>query len=378
VPEQLSDSGYRTACVSPIAQVSEATGLDRGFDDFHYLSRGTLLDEAGLLTVLRFLRNIRRHSAGLTTDTKKHCTGYLVTEIAKRHIRRTRQNSDPLFLYTHIGDSHHAYYPPKGWQDVFADDLKLPLDEALDVVMDMSDELINNIANGAQFTDNEWNAIEVLYDTCIRYVDHLAGEIVDTARTHLENPIIVITADHGELFGEQGCLAHMLVANTAVSNVPLVISGIDDLESSESLVQHTDALQLITEVCDLDIPIPAGTDIRSAERTATVTQRGGKRAQKKLQQIQEHNPTFDASQFHWDDLTSLRTTDYRYQCSDDREELFELPDETTNRSNHQPSMTDEFRQLAEEWLIEHRGSSEKEQAEFSEQMQQQLKDLGYL
>ena len=378
IPEQLSDNGYRTACVSPIGQVSEATGLDRGFDDFHYLSRGTLLEEAGPLTMLRFLRNIRHHSAGLTTDTSKHSTGYLVTELAKRHIHRAGDGNDPLFLYTHIADSHHTYYPPKGWQETFAADLELPLDEALTVAVEMSDALIENIADGAQFTDAEWNAIEVLYDTCIRYVDHLVGEIVETAQAHLEDPLVVITADHGELFGERGCLAHMLVANTAVSNVPLVIAGIDGLEGNENLVQHADALQLVLEECNLSIPVPAGTDMRDSKRTAAITQRGGKRAQKKLRQIQQHNPAFDTSLFHRNDLTSVRTATHRYQYSQDREELFELPDEVTDRATEQPEVTDQLRRLTEEWLAEHGEPVETEQAEFSEQMQQQLEDLGYL
>ncbi|MFC7028078.1 sulfatase-like hydrolase/transferase [Halomicroarcula sp. GCM10025710] len=274
IPEQLSAQGYRTACISPIAQVSEATGLDRGFDDFHYLNNDTLLQEAGPATMAKFLLNINRHSAGLTTDTKKHCIGYLGTEIAKRHIRQAERSGDPLFLYTHIGDSHHAYYPPKGWRTQFEADLELSLEEALAVSLDMSDRLVEHIANGASFTDAEWNAIEVMYDQCLLYVDHLAGAIIDEARARLEDPIIVVTSDHGELLGEQGLLAHMLVTNTAVSNVPMVVYGVDGLNSSDELMQHADAMQMALAECDLPIPVPAGIDLRESERPFAVTQRG--------------------------------------------------------------------------------------------------------
>lgn len=378
LPEQLQEYGYRTACVSPIAQVSEATGLDRGFDDFQYLSRETLLEEAGVVAMGRFLWNIRNHSAGLTTDTTKHCTGYLVSELSKRHIRRAGRDGEPLFLYTHLGDSHHAYYPPTGWQETFVDDLELPLADSLSVALEMSATLIESIADGVRFSDAEWNALEVLYDTCIRYVDHLAGEIIKTARAALDNPIIVVTADHGELFGESGCLAHMLVANTAVTNVPLVISGVDGLDRADGLVQHADVMQLLFNDCELPIPVPAGIDIRTAERTAAVTQRGGKRAQRKLRQLREHNPAFDGSTFHEGDLTSVRTADYRYQRSEKREELFVLPDEQTDRADSKPAVTDDFRQRTDRWLTTHSRSGPEQRAEFSDAMQQQLEDLGYL
>ena len=376
VPEQLSDRGYRTAAVSPIAQVSEATGLDRGFDDFHYLTRGTLLEEAGLRSMVRYLRQIRHHSAGLTMDTKKHSIGYLVAEIATRHIRQRADEDDPLFLYVHIGDSHHPYYPPKGWREAFVDDLQLDLAASLSVAMEMSDRLIEQMAAGLPFSDAEWNAIEVLYDTAIRYVDSLAGTIVDTARSYLDDPIVVVTADHGELLGEEGCLAHMLVANTAVTNVPLVISGLEGLDGGDRLVQPADVLKTISNRCELSLSVPAGQDVSAGERAVAVTQRGGKRARKKIDQIRDHDPE-SGSHFCPGNLTSVRTADYRYQRCNGQEDLFVLPDETVDRAESEPAITERFRQVTDEWLAEHAREESTDRAEFSAQMRRQLEDLGY-
>ncbi|MFC7021036.1 MULTISPECIES: sulfatase [Haloarcula] len=379
IPEQLAAAGYHTACVSPIAQVSEATGLDRGFDDFHYLNYDTLLQEAGPLTMAKFLLNLNRHSAGLTTDTKKHCIGYLGTEIAKRHIRQAETSEDPLFLYTHIGDSHHAYYPPKGWRTQFEDDLELPLEDALAVSLDMSDRLVEHIANGASFSEAEWNAIEVMYDQCLLYVDHLAGIIVEAARKRLDDPIIVVTADHGELLGEQGLLAHMLVANTAVSNVPMVVYGVDGLAGSDELVQHADAMRMALHECGVEIPVPAGFDLRDSERPFAVTQRGGKRAAKKVRQLKDQRPDYDESAFPEGDLTSIRTRDFRYQRSDSGEGLFRLPDEVVDVSGAHPDELERMQARCTEWLDEHSRTRVSEgEAAFSRNMERQLRDLGYL
>lgn len=380
IPEALSNHGYRTACVSPIAQISNATGLDSGFDDFNYLGLNTLLEEVGLQTLLQYMFNIRKHSAGLTTETRKHCTGYLNTALAKNHIRDAGRANEPLFLYVHLGDSHHPYYPPKGWRSRFEDDLEVPLNQALSIALDMSDRLMEHIASGTPFTEAEWNAINVMYDTTLSYVDHLAGTIFEYTREQLDNPIIVITADHGELFGEDGCLAHMLVANSAVSNVPLVISGLDGVTGiSESLIQPGDVFEMLKADCDLPITVPVGKDIRKTPRSAAVTQRGGKRAQQKIEKAREYNPEFDSKQYHEGTLTSLVTNEYRYQQSDSGSELFALPDETTDISKQKPDVMQRFQERCEMWLDEHTVSRESTgDAEFSEEMEQQLRELGYL
>ena len=381
IPEQFRERGYRTVCVSPNAQLSSATGLDRGFEHFHYLSRSTLREEAGTVTLLRYLANLRRHSAGFTTDTRKHSIGYLSTSIAERHVRTAARNDDPLFLYVHLGDSHHPYVPPLIEQEEFASDLDLPLEEAIETALDMSDDLHEKIANHVPFTTAQWNALAVLYDAGIRYVDRLTGALVETARERLDDPIIVITGDHGELFGEHGCLAHMLVANTAVSEVPMVIAGIDGLSGrNRGLVQHADIMQAVVSECGLNYDVPIGRDPRTSDRSIAVTQRGGVRADETLDMIRQHNKSFDDTVYPKGDVTSIRTEEYRYQWDDSGGELFALPDETVDVSNTEPAVARRLRKQYEDWIDEfgQPSATADTSAEFSPEMQQQLRDLGYL
>jgi uncharacterized sulfatase len=378
IPEAFRDAGYRTVGVSQNGQFSPATGLDRGFDDFHYLIKSTLLPESGIGPFLKWILNLRRHSGGATLDGNQHCIDYLSTRIAKQHIETATDDDDPLFLYIHYGDTHHAYTPPVAWRDRFSDDLPMPPDEAIDFALDMSDRSYEYIATDDPFTDEEWETLRTLYDTCIAYVDHLTGELVAHARRHLDDPIIIGTADHGELFGERGLLAHMLVTNTAVSNVPLVVTGLDGLPD-EGFVQHADVMQMLCGDLDIDHPVPIGQDIRKEPRQYAVVQRGSDRARNKLEKVGEYSDEFSEKRFHLGDLTALRTEKWRYQRSSNESRLFKLPDETTDVSQDYPSVAAELDELCQNWLNDvGQPVGRVGTAEFSDETRTQLRELGYL
>lgn len=380
IPERLSSAGYQTVGISPNPQFSPATGLDRGFDEFHYITRQTLFDEFHLVDIAKYLLNIRRHSAGFTTNTKSHTTGYLSNTLAKRYIRDTGETDAPLFLYTHLGDTHHAYYPPVAWQSQFSGELPCSLGDALSFMLSFSNNLHKYIASGVPFDEKEWKTIKIMYDTVLKYVDHLIGELVEYAHTHLKDPIIVVTSDHGEFFGENGLLAHMLATNTAVTHVPLVISGLnlnDDLQNH--LIQPADVMTMVFDDINIDITIPIGKNIQSTSRSFAVTQRSGKRARHKLKLITEHNPDFDDSSFYSEDLTSIRDHRIRYQRSGDEYDLFALPDETTDISTEHLDLVDKWDSHLSGWLSKHSHTrNENNTAEFNSDMQKQLRDLGYL
>lgn len=381
IPEGLRDEGYRTVAVSPIGQVSPATGLDRGFERFHYLGKDQLLAQVGPRILAQYLLNLQRHSAGWTSTTRKHSTGYMIDALASRHIRRASSDDDPLFLYAHLSDTHHPYYPPKGWRNRFEGNLDLSMDRALAVSLDMSDRLHEHIANGLPFDAETWNAIDVMYDTALTYVDAIASSIIETARSELDDPIIVITADHGEFFGEEGLLSHILSTHTAVTNVPLVIEGLDGLSGARTeVVQHADVMQTIVAELGLDVPVPIGQDIRTDPREIAFTQRGEPRSVKNIEELRRHNPAFDANQFLSGTVTSARTVDYRYQRGDNRTDLYRLPDESTDVSESAPDIAERLDGDIDSWLATHGVPSDtrEQAAEFTPEMEKQLEDLGYL
>ena len=383
-PERLREAGYRTGLIAPHGQVSPISGLDRGFEDFAYLNSETILETAGWKTLAKYALNFHRHGPGFTTDTQRIGTGFIINDIAKRWLRSYERRDDPFFLYTFYGDPHHVYYPPKKDLKKFADAFDMSIAEARQVSLRHSNDLHENIANGCDFTDDQWRAIEALYDGELAYTDErIRGLLSSLAeRDMLENTIVVITADHGEAFGEDGMLAHMVTTNDAVCNVPLVTYGFDGISDYEGMVQHADVMTTLLDHVGARTEGFQGIDMREQSREYTITQRGWDRARKNIERFTELNPAFDDSPYHHADLTALRTPEFKHLASEDRTELYELPDENTDVSGTYPEERDRLDGIYTRWM-ETAGQpdyadTEPRKAEYSDAMKRQLADLGYL
>ncbi|HET7323039.1 MAG TPA: sulfatase-like hydrolase/transferase, partial [Halococcus sp.] len=381
IPELLTEQGYHTACLSPNSHLSSGTDLDRGFEDFVWLSADTLLDAAGPRILFKYLRNCRKHGPGLTTDTRKHGTGFIMNEIAKRRIRSFAGSDEPFFLYAHYGDPHHPYHPPRRFLERYSRDFAMSIEEALELGQYHHANFHQLIADGCPFSDDEWDALHALYDAEIAHTDELVGDLFESVHAlDLDNTVFVVTADHGELFGEQGMLAHLVVTDDAVTHVPLVVHGFDGLDPAGETVQHADLMRTLLEAAGARTDGIQGIDLREETREYTITQRGAKRTLKNLERFSELNPDFDPAPYHTATLHALRTEAFKYQKSDERTELFELPDETHDVSEEQPTVR---KRLDEELdtVLETDGQpayTEGREGKFTDAMKEQLSDLGYL
>jgi hypothetical protein len=92
------------------------------------------------------------------------------------------------------------------------------------------------------------------------------------------------------------------------------------------------------------------------------------------------NPDFDTSRYHGSPVTALRTEEFKYLKSGENAELVRPLDEETDVSGSHPDVVERLDgrvdQLLEE--IEPPTRTTSERAEFTEEMEQQLSDLGYL
>jgi uncharacterized sulfatase len=375
VPELFRDVGYRTACLSRNSHISTATGLDRGFDRFEWLAADTLLEAAGPRSLAKYALNVRRHSAGLTPDTAKHATPYLMNDIATRWLDDLA-DAEPFLFYLHYNEPHRPYYPPLPWLDRYTADLDITAQEAADISMDVHRNLMERVAAGCDLSDREMGALKAMYDAEVAYTDEMVGRLVDAVRERVsEDTVVVVTADHGELFGEHGLLSHRWVLDDALINVPTVVHGADLDVADDDLVQHVDILQTLLARAGGDVSQLQGIDLDDRERDYVVAQR----SPMDFEGLLGADPEYDTSRFHSDLLTALRTREFKYQTSGERSELFALPDETTDAGDDYPEMAEELAALAESWLADEGAPvGEAQHAEFDDAMRKQLADLGYL
>lgn len=384
LPGVLSGAGYETALFSSSSYISEATGLDSGFthseliqirkEDFFKFDMTAL--HSWKLALKRFRENPTLVLDMLKRDIE-NSTNELVATCVKRWMRDEYNSDKPFFSYVHIPSPHHPYLPILDIAKEYYDSRDLPeAYEAIETIYDGTEEIKRRMANGIELSPQQTELAKTLYDAEIRYADRTVRQIVETARSRSKRDlIIVITADHGDMFGEYGLLGHNLVLRDELINVPLVVSGITDVVSTDSdISQHIDVTYTLANITGTLTEQFEGRDLREGNREWGISQRGVAH----LDEYTKHNPEFDTSKFFKEPYTCVRTATHKYLGNSNRQVLYELPEETEDVSKAEPDIIQELSAVSDRQQIQWLPESTGEKADFDEQMRSQLQDLGYL
>jgi arylsulfatase A-like enzyme len=371
--ELFREADYHTVGVSNNEYAGSLTDVDRGFDEFVLLGStpGEILRSAGLGNVLKFVANIRRHSVGFSTDTHAHSGAYLLTEVATEAVRRT---DEPLFMYVHYNEPHRAYYPPLPYLDRYTDGLPMSGREAAEIAMDVHHNLVETVADGCDLTDEEWAALRAMYDAEIAYTDDRVGVLYDRIQAALGETVVVVTADHGELFGEDDMLAHKYSMHNAVLQVPMVVQGIEGL-TDEGLVQHADVVRTLLEVAGAETETVQGVDLREERREYAISQS----PEDSLDPLLAHNPGFDTTRYPAEPYSVVQDGEFKYAQRPDEPRLYRLPDENENVADEYPEVAERLDEHLTGWLeTEGARVGRGEDIEVDESTRERLADLGYL
>lgn len=385
VPERFADLGYRTAGISQNAYCSDSTGLSRGFERFEWIHRSNLLTTVGPRILLRYLLGLRTHSAGYTSPPDRHRSEFLAMALAKRWLRSFEGGREPFFLFVHTQGAHLPYSPPLPDRDTYADELELPVDRAVEVAYDRSSNYYREIARGGRLPPEEQQALEAMYDGLLSSVDRRVGDLFAHLRSlELGPTVFVVTADHGDLLGEQGIIGHQFSLHDGLVNVPLVVHGLSSLADlpSGTLLQHHDAMRALLREAgaeEADLGEFGGLDPRDDDRQFALSERGNETYETATEQVLEHEPSFDPTRFHPGLLHAVRSDRYKFLQSDRAERLYALPDEETDVLSERPAVAETHRTFLEETLASlGRARRTAQKQELTDAMREQLTDLGYV
>ena len=135
-------------------------------------------------------------------------------EINKKAISWLKKHKENFFVWIHYMDVHFPYKPPKEFQ--FDSCSKL----------EMSNLNYKMLTRPEELSKDEIKAIINLYDGEIKYTDYAIKSLLEELSKMgiLDDTLIIITADHGDEFGEHGDFAHYHAKLYDESlHVPLII-----------------------------------------------------------------------------------------------------------------------------------------------------------
>jgi arylsulfatase A-like enzyme len=176
------------------------------------------------------------------------------------------------------------------------------------------------------------------YDGEIAYTDHQIGRLLDGLREDgaLERTLIVLTADHGEAFGDGGELTHGLLLRGSTLRVPLVISAPGGLPRGvrvEGTVSTADILPTVLELVGVETPAVDGVSL--------VAVLGGDAPPERAAYSETRLP-FD--EYGWSMLAGVRTDGWAWVRAP-RAELYDLeadPGEANSVHARHPDVTAEL------------------------------------
>lgn len=241
LPEILRAAGYASLAITGGGWLHPRFGFTQGFD--------------------RFLP-----SPGLKSKT-------MAAEI-ETALAWTREYRDrPYFLFFHTYEVHAPYRPRAPYFDHFSDAGSSELNRLLaaprpPIVTPPPGGGFVTTKKLAWPTLSELDVEEVvgaLYDSGIAAADELLARLLNSLEREgfLDNGIVVITSDHGELLGEHGLAGHEYLYDENLK-VPLLIAGPAGLGAGQEVAAQVRSVDVMPTVLELaGVEAPAGLDGQS-------------------------------------------------------------------------------------------------------------------
>lgn len=217
--EVFGSRGYRTAGImANTGYCSRETGLARGFAHYedYRITLGQWITNTGLLRIVVNNFRLRR----LVGDDE-HLNRQSAARIRRAFLRWQQRGPDrPFFAVLNIYDAHGPYLPPAPWDRRFgpgrADRRISPLHRWNWDPAERRDPLSPEVVR------EEIDA----YDGSLAYLDSELGLLFEELerRGVADRTLVIVTADHGEEFGEHGLYDHGNSLYLESVRVPLLIA----------------------------------------------------------------------------------------------------------------------------------------------------------
>jgi arylsulfatase A-like enzyme len=197
--EVLRERGYRTAAFFANDWLRYVRGFERGFDVFVHVKG------PGTLPMVGEEWRSRRLPSRFANETSRTARAPRMNQEVLDHLDRSCRGG-ACFVFVNYMDAHAPYAPPRGIAGTFTESDLLGPPEARD-------------------SEAELAELAARHDEEIRGLDAALGQLLRQLerRRILDDSWLVITADHGEGFGEHGACEHGTSLHSEQTWIPLLI-----------------------------------------------------------------------------------------------------------------------------------------------------------
>ena len=220
VAERLRDEGYTTkGVVANIAMLLRKSNIHQGFQ--YYSTRLPALPLYGgpvPFSVRKAIVSLIERASDPDVERGKYQIAGNITREASMLMDQMREFGKPWFLFANYMDAHTPYNPPPPYATRYSAQPTIPLK----TFFAQSEEVMQFKRT---FPADVLDPLVAKYDGGIAYLDDQIGLL----NAHLrqlgvyDETMIIITADHGEAFGEHILMGHGVSVYDDQIHVPLLI-----------------------------------------------------------------------------------------------------------------------------------------------------------
>lgn len=322
--EVLFQNGFLTAAWLQQGQLSSYTGFDQGFIDYN--------ERQGDIESInnKFLKWARK--------------------VGKNH---------KFFAYIHYLDLHSPYQPKSPYDTLY---------------------LSGNQNEGEKSKKEKRIFIQkALYDGQLTYIDSQIGHLLNELKKAglYDNTLIIITADHGDAFGEHGFFTHSQAPYEELVRVPLIIKFPKSLHAGEVIKNQVRLIDVMPTIIDY-LNLETGLKLSGF---SLLNYLDNNRALNREVDFPEYAVTEIYNQRHNLDVISIRTEEFKYiHFKNKDDELYDLkadPSEKNNIIKQKPEVAQRFSQMLPPILAQ-RNEKRVNKVTLDKGTVEELKALGYI
>jgi len=229
LPEVLAEAGYSTVACVTNGNLTHEAHADQGFQLFYHTN---LHPGIGLL-------RLATRPLGIAPFSWENLErAHVVTREASMLAAATRAR--PMLMWVHYMDPHQPYDAPDAPPAIHTETTTLTM------------------AGAAASAAPERRRFVDAYIAEIEYCDRWLGRLIKTLKAEgvWDNSLVVLWSDHGEEFWEHGGVDHGHSLFDELLHVPLMIrlSGRSDGRRITDPVSLLDVMPTLLELCGVDVP----------------------------------------------------------------------------------------------------------------------------